>query len=452
MAGEPGPTTILLQTRLTAVPTMTDGRVPGAVGMVRFEFSESPELAAPRVTDWLPARAEDDFIVKAHLTGLKPGTVYHYRARFGADASAAEAGAIAQFRTLAAPDAPSPVRFVVLNCMHYARFMGHVPEAPKRPLAPEERAAGYPGFAAVRKLAPDFWVSAGDNVYYDNPKDNPAATIEAMRHKWHEQGVLPRVRDLFGAAAAFFMKDDHDFRYDDADLTGEKAPAPALGIRLFREQVPVIAPTTPRAPTYRTVRAGRDTQLWFLEGRDYRSSNQAPDGPGKTIWGAEQSAWLRRTLLASDASFKIIVSPTPLVGPDDASKADNHTNLGGFRNEGAEFFAWLTDSRLDPSRVILITGDRHWKYHSVHPSGFSEWSCGSIVFENSRLGRAPGDPKSTDPDARIRQPYTDVRPLGGFLLVEIAREAGTPRATFSLRDEAGAELFGRRYPADGDRP
>ena len=58
------------------------------------------------------------------------------------------------------------------------------------------------------------------------------------------------------------------------------------------------------------------------EGRDYRSPHMTPQGPSKTLWGFEQLAWLKRTLLESDAVFKILISPTPLVGPDDANQAD----------------------------------------------------------------------------------------------------------------------------------
>src|SRR5690606_2923006 len=114
-----------------------------------------------------------------------------------------------------------------------------------------------------------------------------------------------------------------------------------LGIATFREQVPIVDPSNSRAVTYRTQRMGRDLQLWFVEGRDYRSPNTMPDGPGKTLWGAEQKAWLQRTLRASDATYKILVSPTPMIGPDDAYKRDNHVNTEGFRHEGEGFFSWL---------------------------------------------------------------------------------------------------------------
>ena len=77
---------------------------------------------------------------------------------------------------------------------------------------------------------------------------------------------------------------------------------------------------------YRTVRWGKDLEVWLVEGRDFRSPNNMPDGPDKSIWGGEQKEWLKKTLLASDATFKILVSPTPIVGPDRGNKADNHAN------------------------------------------------------------------------------------------------------------------------------
>ena len=84
----------------------------------------------------------------------------------------------------------------------------------------------------------------------------------------------------------------------------------AQGQEIFRQQVPL------GKTIYRTFRWGRDLQIWFTDGRDFRSPNDIPDGPEKTIWGTEQKAWLQRTLLESDATWKILISPTPIVGPD----------------------------------------------------------------------------------------------------------------------------------------
>ena len=168
-----------------------------------------------------------------------------------------------------------------------------------------------------------------------------------------------------------------------------------------------------------------------------------PDGPEKTLWGADQLAWLKRTLLASDATFKLLISPTPLVGPDDAYKIDNHTNHKGFRHEGREFFKWIVEQQLHEQGFYTVCGDRHWQYHSRDPLGVEEFSCGALVDENSRLGRKPGDPKSTDPKAEIKQFYTQSKKSGGFLRITVGpgKEPGTGSARFTFLDALGKVLY-----------
>ena len=187
----------------------------------------------------------------------------------------------------------------------------------------------------------------------------------------------------------------------------------------------------------------RDLQIWLVEGRDYRSPNRMPDGPDKTLWGAEQLAWLKRTLLESDATFKLLISPTPLVGPDDAYKIDNHTNHKGFRHEDREFFKWVVRHKLHRQGFYTVCGDRHWQYHSKDPLGVEEFSCGALVDENSRLGRKPGDPKSTDPNAEVHQFYTQSKASGGFLQITVGpgKEAVTGSARFTLMDDLGNVLY-----------
>ena len=58
---------------------------------------------------------------------------------------------------------------------------------------------------------------------------------------------------------------------------------------------------------------------------------------------------------------------------------------------------------------------------------------------NSRLGRNPGDPESTDPDAMIEQRYTSTEPSDGFLHVTISPGV-RPTATFRFHDERGVLL------------
>src|SRR5687767_2923025 len=75
MSGEPTPTSVLLQTRLTAIsgPTLdANGDVPGAAGVACFEYGTKSDLADAARTPWINATAESDFIVRAQLTNLRP--------------------------------------------------------------------------------------------------------------------------------------------------------------------------------------------------------------------------------------------------------------------------------------------------------------------------------------------------------------------------------------------
>lgn len=442
MTGEVSQTSAILQTRLTSSSGLVDGDVPGASGVAQFEFSEQRDFASSRTTDWLKALADNDYIVKARVTELKPGTRYFYRVKFGPSQEAVQVGDLCTFRTLQTKDGTEDVSFVVVTGMNYMSFHFGKPKKGKRTgigvYQGSDKDLGYPALATMLKMKPDFFVGTGDNVYYDSHDDREATDITGMRRKWHEQFVQPRFVDLFRNVPTYWEKDDHDHRFNDCDTIGTRPPISDLGIRIFREQVPVVDPRDPESRTYRTFRVNRHLQIWLVEGRDFRSPNRMEDGPEKTLWGAEQIDWLKRTLLASDATWKLLISPTPMVGPDDAYKIDNHTNHRGFRREGRAFFQWVKQQKLDQNGFHVICGDRHWQYHSIDPTGIEEFSCGALVDANSRLGRSPGDKKSTDPNAEIRQLYTQNEASGGFLKVTVTHYAA---AKFEFFDEHGETLY-----------
>jgi len=442
MAGEVSETSAILHSRLTASKSLVDGDVPGATGFGRFEYATNDQFENSKQTALLNAKADYDFILKAKIDDLKPATKYFYRLKFGEDKNSLQNGPARSFRTLQGKDGDEEVSFVVVTGMNYPSFHYGRPKngvrSGARAYQGADKALGYPALAAMAKLKPDYFVATGDNVYYDSHDKEEATDVAGMRRKWHEQLVQPRFVDLFTNTAVYWEKDDHDHRYNDCDRIGDRPPLSDLGIEIFREQVPVVDPLDSNAKTYRTFRLNKNLQIWLVEGRDYRSPNKMEDGPDKTLWGAEQIAWLKKTLSASDAAFKILISPTPMVGPDDAYKIDNHTNHKGFRHEGREFFAWIKEQKLDEKGFYLICGDRHWQYHSVDPTGIEEFSCGAINDANSRGGRKPGDPKSTDPKAEIKQLHTQKEASGGFLRV-VALKNG--KASFEFYDEKGELLY-----------
>jgi alkaline phosphatase/alkaline phosphatase D len=456
MVGEVTSTSALVQVRLTRTRGLVKGDVPGTSGVVEFTLQPAGEPDAPPWAQLAYAFAERDFIARVRFDNLDPGTQYVCQTRTGIGNSHLRTGPTASFRTLPGPEEATRVHFVVVTGMNYAKFHGdnridrkihlaHNNTELPEPYAGPDKKLGYPALESILRLKPDFFVGTGDNVYYDTPKEPRAETIPQMRQKWHEQFVQQRYRDLFAAVPTYWEVDDHDYRIDDGDNTGDHRPSPAEAQRVMLEQLPYaqfpyVAANEPKPLTYRTHRMSKDLQVWFMEGRIYRSPNLSEDGPDKSIWGVEQKAWLKRTLKESNATFKVMISATPMVGPDDIRKTDNHTNHGGFRHEGDEFFAFVKDEKI--SNLYLVCGDRHWQYHAMHPSGIEEFSTGALVDANSRPGRKAGDPLSTDPDGLIKQFYLQDPPSGGFLHVisNPATLASPASLTFEHRDEKGVVL------------
>ena len=451
MAGRATENSVILQSRLTQGASLISGDLPGSPGIARFELAKNPEFRNSFKTRWIKALPDYDYIIKTKVAGLKPSTKYYYRLLYGANPGDIAKGRTCSFKTLGGKNAVQKTSFVAVTGMNY--FFFH-----NRPYRGDDKHLGYPALETIRKLRPDFFVGTGDNVYFDWPAKRKssdkcvtiswcdrAKTVTEMRRKYHEQFIQPRFIDLFANVPTYWEVDDHDYRYDDSDNTlTDKIPTPEMGKRNFREQLPVVDPANPNALTYATFRVSRDLQIWLVEGRSYRSPNKMPDGPDKSIWGEKQKQWLKDTLLASDATFKILISPLPMVGPDAKTKTDNHLGFGGFRHEAQEFFDWLKQNGFLDKNFYIICGDRHWKYHAKHPFGFEEFSTGALVRANAILGFKAGSPKSSDPEGKIQQYYCQLEgePSGGFLMVTVSpKEHGDAEALFELYDEYGSLAY-----------
>jgi len=371
-----------------------NGAVPGAPGAVRV-VAQSAD-GDTHETDWATTDASTDFTHQFRLTGLKPGVAYTVRVESRGQDDVKGQTVAGAFRTAPATDKPAKITFAVVTGQGYWRR--------------DDGNHGHKIYRHMLTLNPDFFVHTGDIEYYD--KARPWATNASLcRHKWNRLYALPNQIAFHNRTASYFIKDDHDTLKNDAwpgqtygDLTWQR------GLELFREQVPM------GHKTYRTIRWGKDLQVWLVEGRDFRSSNKAPDGPDKTIWGAEQMAWLKKTITASDAAFRILISPTPIVGPDRTNKGDNHANQA-FAHEGKHVRAFLAGLK----NTAVICGDRHWQYHSVDPAtGLNEFSCGPTSDQHA------GGWKQSDFRKTI---HKHLKVAGGFFTATVDRNGGRPILT-----------------------
>jgi len=388
-----------------------EGACPGATGRVRIRYSTSPDLENARTSEWVNVSPDTDYAHQFRLTGLQPATKYHFAAETK-DKDGTNDPLLGSFRTAPAPDQYGDVTFTVITGQKY-RNVDHTD--------------GYTIYESMLALEPHFIVPTGDTVYYDSC-DPRASTIPIARYHWHRMYSYQRHVDFHLRVAGYWLKDDHDSYYNDGWPT--LVPEVMLpltyadGLQVFREQVP----QAPKA--YRTYRWGTALQVWLVEGRDFRSPNTMTDGPEKSIWGAEQKAWLKRTLLESDANWRILCSPTPIVGPDRSSKADNHSNKA-FSHEGNEFRAWAKENVAD--NFFIVCGDRHWQYHSVHPTtALHEFSCGPTTDRHA--GGSPGE------DAIYHRYH---REAGGFLSVSVRKlsDSESSRITFRFHDMLGRALY-----------
>jgi alkaline phosphatase D len=254
-------------------------------------------------------------------------------------------------------------------------------------------------------------VHTGDIVYYDH--EGPWVVDAAQaRLKWNQMYAFPFQRAFHNDVSSYFLRDDHDTWQNDcwpsqqSNRMGQFTYAE--GVNIFFEQVPAPDRTKP----WRTVRWGKDLQIWLTEGRDFRSPNTDPDGPDKTIWGAEQKAWFKKTVAESDAAFRILITPTPMVGPDRGNKQDNHANVV-FKHEGDELRRFMADQK----NMIAICGDRHWQYVSIDPeTGLREYGTGAA--SNVHAGGFTLDQREP------MHQYLAI--IGGFLSCTVTREADIP--------------------------
>ena len=111
--------------------------------------------------------------------------------------------------------------------------------------------------------------------------------------------------------------------------------------------------------------------------------------------------------------------------------------------EGTAVLNWAAAHGFLRRGLYFVCGDRHWQYHAIHPTGFEEFSCGALVDANSRMGVPPGSERGTDPEGKIKQPYTSKEPSGGFLnvVVEPGENDNMAAARFDFYDENGKLLY-----------
>lgn len=374
---------------------------------VRYHRVDGDSLNDPWIaTDWKPVDPESDYSLHNILTGLKEDSVYELRVEARGIGSLETSSTLTgQFKTLPNSGDAKSVRIAIGTCQEFTDRDGP---------------HGFDAYRTMLKRKTDYFFMAGDVVYYDKLARNN----DLAHYHWQRTYGLPTLVHFHKQIPSYFLKDDHDTYVNDSWPNKKFDWTDAFtfedGQRIFRQQTGL--PT----PAYRTLVLSRDLQIWLLEGRDFRSPNTNPDSPEKSILGNEQKAWLKQTLEQSSAKYRMILSPTPIVGPDRENKKDNLSN-SNFQYEGEEIRQFL---KTVPG-TFVVCGDRHWQYHSIDPvTRLNEFSVGPIS------NRHAGGWKKDD----FRKDYHQfLRVGGGYWELTLNYDSGQPKLIGRHLDPYGKE-------------
>jgi alkaline phosphatase D len=283
-AAEPGFRDGVAAGEVTATSAILWTRAPAA-GRVRLELDG--EGTTPVVV--LDASPANDLTVQARVQGLRPATRYSYRFR-----QVGHASAVGRFTTAPAAAADARVRFAVT---------GDADATPSTGGRPAWSFAVYARMAAERN---DFNVNLGDTIYSDSGVGG-AAIARTASEKWlkYRQALArPELRALRRSAALYSHWGDHEF-LNDFSRPEHGDELYRAGVRAFRDYSPVAY--SAGLGLYRSRRWGRNLELFFLDGRSFRSAKASAACAGDSAPTAPR--WLRNRLALFVPSLRRSVSP-----------------------------------------------------------------------------------------------------------------------------------------------
>jgi alkaline phosphatase D len=310
-------------------------------------------------------RAADDYTGQILLTGLEPETTYRYK--LGSTRGSFET----------APDDHDPARVRLA-------FGGDVAGQN----VCRDAGEGFPIMGTIRKLRPDVFVGLGDMIYADTACDpvgrygnaqvsggfGPATDLAGFWAHWRYNRADGASQRLLASTSYVGVWDDHEVVDDFGPLSDTRSMPPympgvhllPIGLDAFIDYTPIsIAPNTPKR-LYRSLRWGKHLELFVLDTRQYRDANRASDSLDrpKTMLGREQLTWLKDSLAASDATWKVIVSSVPMsipTGFPSTAPRDGWANFDqttGFEQELLEILRFMESEGIE--NTVWITTDVHF--------------------------------------------------------------------------------------------
>jgi alkaline phosphatase D len=349
-------------------------------------------------------------------------------------------------------------------------------------------------FEAMRQLEPDFFIHSGDTIYADNPipaekatpeggiwrnltteaKAKVAETLDEFRGQYAYNLLDDNLRRFNAQVPMYAQWDDHEtidnwywerrLDHDGRYQEGSVALLAARAARAFMEWMPVRQHPLERDRIYASFRYGPSLEVFRIDMRSYRGPNT--DGleralaPEAMILGAAQMRWLKRALLDSEATWKVIAADLPLGlivwddwreqrGAEAVAQGDGGPPLGR-ELEIAELLRFIHLNGI--GNVVWLTADVHYTAaHHYHPD---RAQMGDFTpfweFVSGPLNAGSFGPNALDATFGPKVVFQQAPPPGAVNLPpsaglqffgQVDIDGGSEVMTVTLKDQGGQSLF-----------
>ena len=419
---------------------------------------------------FVDALPESDFTAKALIEGLPAGQDIFYRIRFQDLASPTITGEpmIGRFRT-----APRDLRSISFVWSGDTAGQGW---------GIDEARGGMRAYATMMRNRPDFFLHSGDTIYADGPilaeqkmpngeiwknvvleeKTKPAETLAEFRANYKYNLLDKNVRAFNAEVPIFAQWDDHEVTnnwWPGEPLTRAEHQRKkyveknalllaARASRAFHEYMPLRFTQAEPGRIYRKISYGPLLDVFMLDMRSYRGPNgeglEESYGPASYFLGPAQVAWLKRELLNSQATWKVIAADMPIGlivvydidrkwGVEAIAQGDGPPR--GRELEIADILNFIKTAGV--RNTLWLTADVHYTaahYYDPNKAVFQEFVSGPIhagSFPQNQLDNTFGPQiKYVKAPSAPNQPPSDGLQFFGH----VAIDGATQIMTVTLKD------------------
>ena len=445
-----------------------------------FEVATNEGFRDARALPYADVLPENDYVAKLVAEDLPAGQDIFYRVTFSdlTDVNAVSEPVSGRFRT-----APADLRNVAFTWSGDTAGQGW---------GIDESRGGMKAYATMLNHQPDFFVHCGDTVYADGPlkaevdlpdgtkwknmmtdeKAKVAETLAEYRGQYRSNLMDKHVLAFNAQVPMLAQWDDHEVtnnwsnskQFDERYTEKNVRLLAARAARAFHEFMPIAPVASEQGRVYRKVSYGPLLDVFFIDMRRYRGPNgdnleNAP-GASTVFLGRDQIEWLKRDLLASKATWKVISADMPLgllVWNDSKNKkgfegiANNEPGAPkGREMEFAGLLSFIKSANI--RNTVWLTADVHYTaahYYDPNKAAFQDfnpfWEFVSGPIHAGTFGPNELD-KTFGPDVKyVKAPepgQENLSPAAGlqfFGHVKIAGNSGV--MTVTLRDAADAALW-----------